>query len=100
MSIKSDIAAFESVLSVEVLAGRGMDKLAKELTKRIAALKQQLRDIPEKESENTWTVTYYADNGDVYYRKDVKFYEAQEALMSLSREAYENSTYAKRIVMS
>ena len=57
-----------------------------------------LDDYPKSEGD-TWTVYYYAVNGDVYTRTNVKFYEMQEALMDLSREAYENGTYAQSILM-
>lgn len=52
-----------------------------------------------KEQSETWAVIYYANNGDVYTRKGVLFYKIQEALMDLSREAYEKGTYAERIEM-
>lgn len=53
----------------------------------------------QKRRGDSWTVSYHANNGDVYQRHDVVYYEIQEALMDLSREAYENNTEAKYITM-
>lgn len=53
----------------------------------------------DKAVGETWTVTYYAANGDKYIRTNVLFYEVQEALMDLSREAYTNDTFATHIEM-
>jgi hypothetical protein len=52
-----------------------------------------------KEQGETWTVFYHANNGKTYKRTNVLFYKIQEALMDLSREAYEKGTYAERIEM-
>lgn len=52
-----------------------------------------------KQQGETWTVLYHANNGETYKRKGVLFYEVQDALMDLSREAYEKGTYAERIEM-
>ena len=58
--------------------------------------------MPERESKSQgedWTITYYAENREKFVREHVKFYQVQDALMSLSREAYNHGTWAARIVM-
>ncbi len=45
----------------------------------------------------TWTVEYIANNGESFFRYGVKFYEIQDALMSLSRVSYAHGTEAHDI---
>ena len=48
-------------------------------------------------SPYTWTVEYIANNGESFFKYEVKFYEIQEALMSLSRIGYAHGTDAHDI---
>jgi len=46
------------------------------------------------------TVTYHAENGMTFTLSNVNWYEMQEAFNELSRQAYENGTSVKFVVVS
>lgn len=49
--------------------------------------------------DDSWTVHYFAENGERITRENVLFYKIQEAIMDCSREAYEKGTACKCLII-